>query len=109
LTGDTRPHLATAEAAKGADVLVHEATFGDEEGQRAEETGHSTAREAAQVARSAGAKRLILTHISARYTRDYAVLEGEAREVFPETVVARDGMEIGVSFGDEEPGTPASA
>ncbi|MFL5449167.1 MAG: ribonuclease Z [Gemmatimonadales bacterium] len=99
-TGDTRPHLAVIEAARGADLLVHEATFGGDEQDRAKETGHSTAAEAARVAAEAGARRLALTHISSRYNRDAAELLAEAKAVFPETIIARDGMTLDVPYSD---------
>ena len=98
LTGDTRPCPATIEHARDADLLIHEATFGDEEAERAVETGHSTAREAATVARDAGVRQLVLTHFSARYSRDPGQLDREAKEVFRETIIAKDGMEIEVPF-----------
>jgi ribonuclease Z len=97
-TGDSRPSENTVVIAEGADLLVHEATFGDEEQPRAVETGHSTAREAAEIAKRAGVKQLVLTHLSARYSMNPSELTQQAREVFPETVVARDGMEIDLPF-----------
>ena len=99
-TGDTRPCAAVVDAAQGADLLIHEATFGEEEKERAKETGHSTAREAAQVALAAKARRLVLSHVSARYSISADELVKEAREVFKETVVAKDGMTIEVPFPD---------
>ena len=100
ITGDTRPCAATIDAARGADLLIHESTFGDEEAERAAETGHSTAREAAEVARDAAVRRLLLTHFSARYSRDPGELEREARSVFMETLIGRDGTELDVPFPD---------
>jgi len=99
-TGDTRPCAAVVDAAQGADLLIHEATFGEEEKERAKETGHSTAREAAQIALAAKARRLVLSHVSARYSISAEELVTEAREVFKETVVAKDGMTIEVPFSD---------
>ena len=101
ITGDTRPCAATLDAARGADLLLHEATFGDEEAERAVETGHSTAREAAMLARDAGVGTLLLTHFSARYSRDASDLGKEARQCFPNTIVGKDGMEIEVPYRDE--------
>lgn len=100
LSGDTRPCREVAEAARGADLLVHEATFAASEGGKAELTGHSTSVEAAAVARDAGVMRLVLTHISARYSREAPELLAEAQAVFPETQVARDGMVVDVPFAD---------
>ncbi|HJQ21251.1 MAG TPA: ribonuclease Z [Gemmatimonadaceae bacterium] len=100
ITGDTRPCEGTVAAAHNADLLVHEATFGDEEAERAVETGHSTAREAAIVAARAGCRRLLLTHFSARYSRDAAELEAQARAEFPNVTIGKDGMEIEVPFPD---------
>jgi ribonuclease Z len=99
-TGDTRPARAVVEAAQGADLLIHEATFGEDERQRAKETGHSTAAGAARVARDSGARRLVLTHVSPRYTREAPELAAEARGIFPETSIARDGMTVEVPFTD---------
>lgn len=100
ITGDTRPCASTVEIARDADLLVHEATFAEEEAARAVETGHSTAKEAACVALEAGCRRLVLTHFSARYSRDASDLEREARMIFKATTCAKDGMEVEVGFRD---------
>ena len=92
---DTRPCRAAAELARGAHVLVHEATYGDDMAGEAGERGHSTASEAARVAADAGVERLILTHISPRYG-DVAPLLAEARSIFAKTDVAGDFVEIDV-------------
>ena len=98
-TGDTRPTEATIEAARGADLLIHDATFGDDWAKRAGETGHTTAREAGEIATEAGAKRLVLTHVSSRYAGDVSRLIREAREAFPgEAFVAEDGQRIEVEY-----------
>jgi ribonuclease Z len=96
LTGDTAPAPSVVQAAHGADLLVHEATFSDEEKERARETLHSTAAEAAEVARLAQVRLLALTHVSTRYFGPE--LAREAREIFPETVVPRDFDVIEIPF-----------
>ncbi len=104
VSGDTRPAAATVAAAEGADLLVHDATFGDAEQERALETFHSTAREAGRVARQAGARRLVLTHLSTRYDADPSPLLAQAGEEFPGAEVARDGMIVEIpqpSHADE--------
>ena len=101
-SGDTRPCNATKEVARDADLLIHDATFCEEEAERAVGTRHSTAREAAEVARAAGAHRLALTHISSRYAEDARTLEREARAVFRRTVVAYDGLEIEIPYRHED-------
>ncbi len=99
VTGDTRPCGETVEASRGADLLVHDSTFGDAEQERAGETMHSTAREAARVAREAGVARLVLTHLSTRYDREFAPLVAQAREEYAGALdVAADGMVIEVAL-----------
>ena len=86
---DTRPCDAAIELARGADVLVHEATYAADLAAEAKERGHSTAEGAARVAAAAGVRRLILTHFSTRYG-DVQPLVNEARAIFPATDAASD-------------------
>ena len=88
LSGDTTPSDELRVAAHQADVLVHEATFADEESARAVETGHSTASGAAAVARDAEVRLLALNHVSMRHP--IGLLRDEARAIFPRTVIPRD-------------------
>lgn len=102
LAGDTAPSPVVVEAARDAEVLVHEATFLDEERERADETLHSTAGEAAEVAREAQVALLALTHLSNRYFGPEVARE--ARTIFPDTVVPKDFDVIDVPF--PERGSP---
>jgi ribonuclease Z len=101
LTGDTAPAATVVEAATGADVLVHEATFLAGERDRARETSHSTAGEAALVAREAGVELLALTHVSARHAG--SEVEDEARQLFERTVVPRDFDVVDVPLPERGP------
>jgi ribonuclease Z len=102
LSGDTAPARAVVEAARGADLLVHEATFCVDERERAEETRHSTAAEAAQVALAGAVKMLALTHVSTRYFGPEVLRE--ARELFANTAVPKDFDIIELPF--QERGEP---
>lgn len=101
ISGDTAPCEMVEDAAHGADVLVHEATFTDEDRARAAETMHSTARQAAELAVAAGVRSLLLTHVSTRYVynRDgsHPILD-EARATFPGAILPRDFDEVVVPF-----------
>ncbi len=96
LSGDTRPCEALAVAAHEADLLVHEATFAEQEHERASQTSHSTARQAAELARDAHVRMLALTHISSRYPG--GELRDEARAIFENTEAPRDLDTIDIPF-----------
>jgi ribonuclease Z len=92
---DTRPCENTLELASGADLLIHDATFEASKQDLAETTGHSTVAEAAEIAKQSGAKKLVLTHISARYkTEDEPLLLNQAQAIFPNTALGQDLMRI---------------
>ena len=90
---DTMFNPAVAESVRGVDLLYHEATYGDELAVKGAERGHSTASEAAEIARLAGAKRLLIGHYSSRYNDTDELLQ-QARAVFPDTIAATEGMKI---------------
>lgn len=94
-TGDTRPAKNVVELANGADILIHECMFSSEDEEATEDAAHSTTKQAAQVAKDAGVGKLYLTHISQRYTEP-SKLEAEAREIFPESFVAKDLLRVKV-------------
>lgn len=100
-TGDTRPVKAVEDASRGADLLIHDGTLADEMAEWAVETKHSTAGEAAKLASRAGVKKLVLTHISSRYSEDSSVLLADAKRFFDETVVAEDLMKIEIQLRDD--------
>ncbi|HSE97352.1 MAG TPA: ribonuclease Z, partial [Blastocatellia bacterium] len=92
---DTRPCAASVELARDVDLLIHEATYTQELSQEAREFGHSTAAQAATIAKQAGARRLLITHFSTRYPDPSPLLE-EASAIFPETVLAQELVPIDV-------------
>jgi ribonuclease Z len=98
ISGDTTPCETLRIAADGADLLIHEATFAEEECERAAETGHSTAAQAARIAKDSEVAMLALTHFSTRYP--VALLRDEARAVFPRTVLPRDFDTIEIPFAE---------
>lgn len=98
-SGDTRPCQNIIQLARGADILVHEATYTDEHQDQAVENTHSTAREAAQVAKEAGVQTLWLNHYSPRY-RSFEQHLKEAWEVFPETHASDDFVTTEVPLPD---------
>ena len=99
-SGDTRPSPRLARFFEGCDLLIFDSTFKGSDGDRALERKHSTCVEAAELARSAGVRRLALTHFSARYTTSAPLLR-EARKVFRDTVAASDGLTLTVDYPTE--------
>jgi len=92
-TGDTGPSKLLVKLAENADLLIHEATFEDKMKERALEDGHSTPSIAAETAKEADVKRLVLTHISARY-KDANLLLNQARKIFANTEIAEDFLRV---------------
>ena len=90
---DTMMDSRVAADIRGVDTVYHEATYDDSMAQRARERGHSTAREAATIAREAGARRLIIGHFSKRYNSEEILLR-EASEVFPDVILANEGLRV---------------
>ncbi|WP_048075578.1 ribonuclease Z [Haloquadratum walsbyi] len=103
-TGDTRPTEMTVEAATDADLLIHDATFAADRADRARQTGHSTAQEAAQIAARADVRRLALTHISSRYTGDVTPLKNDATAALDgqQAFIPNDGRTVDVPFPDAD-------
>ncbi len=103
ILGDTKKHPNSVKLAKNTDVLVHEGTFGHEEADLAKQYNHSTTTQAAQIAKEADAKKLLLTHFSSRYLyKDLKELEKEARKFFPNTYVMKDLQEVSIPIPKEE-------
>ncbi|MBD3209791.1 ribonuclease Z [Candidatus Micrarchaeota archaeon] len=92
-TGDSAPDENTASAAQGADLLIHEGTFDASMEDEARERQHSTVEDAAVIAKKAKVKKLIITHISPRYS-DSSMLLKQAQEIFNNTIIASDGLTV---------------
>jgi ribonuclease Z len=100
-TGDTRPAKSVVMASQGADLLIHECALANDMVEWARDTKHSTAAEAAEVARDADVGQLVLTHISSRYSEDTSQLLKEAKSIFERTIVAEDLMSLDIKLKDE--------
>lgn len=101
ISGDTRPSETLARFFKAADVLIYDSTYGDEHAEKAVENMHSTAREAAELAKKVRVKVLVLTHFSARY-EDSSLLLVQAKEIHSRTFAAYDLMEMNVPYPDQD-------
>jgi len=99
-TGDTKPFAAFGEFACNADLVIHDATFDDALKEKADTDGHSTASQAAEQAKTAQAKCLVLSHISARYSDGNMLLE-QAKKVFPNSIIAEDYMSLELPLSEE--------
>ncbi len=93
-SGDLKPCDSLIKLGKDSDILIHEATFAKALAEIAQEKKHSTSVDAAIDAKKMNAKQLILTHISARYQSDALILLEEAKEIFPNTIIAKDLLRI---------------
>jgi ribonuclease Z len=100
-TGDTRPTKSIVMASQDADLLIHECALANDMAEWARDTKHSTATEAAEVARDARVGQLVLTHISSRYSEDTSQLLKEAKSIFDKTIVAEDLMSLDILLKDE--------
>ncbi|WP_319508121.1 ribonuclease Z [uncultured Methanolobus sp.] len=101
-TGDTRPCKAILEASRDADLLIHDSTLASDQQEWAIESMHSTAQEAAALAKEAKVLKLVLTHISSRYSDDASQLFEEAKDIFENVVVAEDMMELDIPYRDKK-------
>lgn len=100
-TGDTRPCEAVLEASRDADLLIHDGSFADEMADWAKESMHSTAGEVATLAKEAGVRKLVLTHVSSRYTDDVEPILNDSKKIFENVIVAEDLMELEVPYRPE--------
>ena len=100
-TGDTRPCEAVLEASRDADLLIHDGSFADEMADWAKESMHSTAGEVATLAKEAGVRKLVLTHVSSRYTDDVEPILNDSKKIFENVIVAEDLMELEIPYRPE--------
>ncbi len=100
-TGDTRPCRPIEAASNNADLLIHDGALAEDMADWARETRHSTAAEAATIAKRANVRQLVLTHISSRYSEDVSPLLADARKIFQNTIAAEDLMKIELKLRNE--------